>query len=67
MGSSVILLLLILVVVPRCTNSTTYITSFKNRVWRIFAYVGCIEDYIQYYVVYSAVREGESLLPAAIS
>ena len=67
MGSSIILLLLILVVVPKCTNSSTYITSSKNRVRRIFAYVGCIEGYIQYFVVYSAVRERESLLSAADS
>ena len=61
------MLLLILVVVSRCTNITTYITSFKNPVRRIFAYVGCIEGYIQYYVVYSNDREGGSLHPAADS
>ena len=56
-----------LVVVPRCTNRTTYITTFKNPVRRMFTYVGCIEGYIQYNVMYSKGREGGSLRPATDS
>ena len=67
MGSWVMLLLSILVVVPRCTNRTTYITTFKNPVRRMFTYVSCVEGYIQYYVMYSKGREGGSLRPAADS
>ena len=40
---------------------------FKNPVRRMFTYVGCIEGYIQYYVMYSKGREGGSLRPAADS